>query len=40
MAKKGGGFRSDGKFLKPEGWKPPEIKTLLRQQGWKDPEKQ
>lgn len=29
MAKLGGGMRADGKFLKPEGWQPPDIAGLL-----------
>lgn len=32
MAKEGGQKRADGKILKPEGWKHPNIKKLLRQQ--------
>lgn len=32
MAKKGGLKRADGKLLKPEGWKSPEIGKLLMQQ--------
>jgi hypothetical protein len=34
--KKGGPKRSDGKVMKPEGWKPPEIESLLVQQGWRN----
>ncbi len=34
MLKEGGPVREDGKILKPEGWKPPEIKRLLEEQGW------
>lgn len=34
MAKKGGGFRDDGKIMKPEGWQPPDIKGELLKQGW------
>lgn len=30
MAKVGGPVREDGKRLKPEGWKPPQIADLLR----------
>jgi predicted HAD superfamily Cof-like phosphohydrolase len=30
MAKEGGGLRADGKTLKPEGWKPPDIKAALQ----------
>lgn len=29
LAKKGGGTRADGKGLKPEGWKPPQIAAML-----------
>lgn len=32
MAKAGGKRRADGKLLKPEGWKPPDIFTVLREQ--------
>jgi len=32
MAKKGGKLRRDGKLLKPKGWKPPEIKRLIKEQ--------
>lgn len=35
MAKLGGPTREDGKILKPEGWKPPDIEGELRRQGWK-----
>lgn len=35
MAKFGGKIREDGKRLKPEGWKPPEIKRVLNEQGAK-----
>lgn len=34
MAKKNGPRRADGKILKPEGWRPPDVIGLLRQQGW------
>lgn len=34
MAKLGGPRRDDGKVLKPEGWKPPDIEAELRKQGW------
>lgn len=34
MAKAVGNKRDDGKLLKPEGWKAPDIKTLLKEQGW------
>lgn len=27
--------REDGKVLKPEGWKPPDIVAVLRKHGWK-----
>lgn len=30
MAKEGGGNREDGKILKPEGWKAPDIKAVLK----------
>lgn len=33
MAKEGGVKREDGKSLKPEGWKPPDVKSLLIKQG-------
>jgi len=33
MLKKGGKLRDDGKVLKPEGWKPPDILSILRSQG-------
>lgn len=33
MAKVGGPIRADGKRLKPEGWKPPEVARLLIEQG-------
>lgn len=26
--------REDGKVIKPEGWKPPDIARVLREQGW------
>jgi predicted HAD superfamily Cof-like phosphohydrolase len=26
--------RADGKILKPEGWKPPDIEGKLKEQGW------
>ena len=32
MLKKGGKFREDGKLLKPEGWKPPEIEAIIEAQ--------
>lgn len=35
MAKSGGKKREDGKSLKPEGWKPPDVKSLLKKQGAK-----
>jgi predicted HAD superfamily Cof-like phosphohydrolase len=38
MAKLAGGvLREDGKFLKPAGWKPPDIRGTLAAQGWKAP---
>jgi predicted HAD superfamily Cof-like phosphohydrolase len=36
MAKEGGKVRWDGKILKPDGWKPPEILRLLKEQGYED----
>ena len=33
MAKVGGPKRADGKVLKPEGWKPPDVKSILIEQG-------
>jgi predicted HAD superfamily Cof-like phosphohydrolase len=35
MAKVGGGERADGKILKPEGWKPPDIESAITAQAWK-----
>ena len=35
MAKAGGPIRDDGKRLKPEGWRPPDVSGLLREQGWR-----
>lgn len=32
MNKEGGSKRSDGKVMKPEGWKPPDIKGILEVQ--------
>lgn len=32
LMKKGGPIREDGKRLKPEGWKPPEIEKEIRRQ--------
>jgi predicted HAD superfamily Cof-like phosphohydrolase len=29
MSKEGGSTRADGKILKPEGWKPPDIAAIL-----------
>lgn len=29
MAKTGGAIRDDGKILKPEGWRPPDVRGLL-----------
>ena len=34
MEKEGGPLRDDGKILKPEGWKPPDIVGELVKQGW------
>ncbi len=34
MAKSAGNNRADGKLLKPKGWSPPDIPTLLKEQGW------
>lgn len=33
MAKLGGGKDTYGKSLKPEGWKPPDVKSILIKQG-------
>ena len=27
-------IRSDGKFLKPDGWQPPQIRQVLSEAGW------
>lgn len=38
MAKFPGGIadvRADGKVMKPEGWKPPDIAALLERRGWR-----
>lgn len=35
MAKVGGERRLDGKFLKPPGWKAPDVRGELIRQGWK-----
>jgi len=32
MLKKGGRIREDGKLLKPDGWKPPEIEKIIKEQ--------
>ena len=32
MLKKGGKLRKDGKMLKPEGWKPPDIESIIKEQ--------
>ena len=32
MAKAGGKLRADGKMMKPEGWKPPDIKSEIGRQ--------
>ena len=34
MKKIGGSRRFDGKVLKPEGWRAPDINQLLIEQGW------
>ena len=34
MQKTKGPRRGDGKILKPDGWKPPDIAGELRKQGW------
>jgi predicted HAD superfamily Cof-like phosphohydrolase len=34
MDKAGGPVRADGKRLKPEGWKPPDVAGVLRSFGW------
>ncbi len=34
MAKVGGATREDGKIMKPEGWKPPDIEGVLKAAGW------
>lgn len=34
MAKSTGPLREDGKRMKPEGWKAPDVEGLLREQGW------
>ena len=35
MAKRGGYPREDGKWMKPDGWQPPDIGRLLRERhGW------
>ena len=35
MAKIGGHRRADGKWMKPDGWQPPDLKRLLRERhGW------
>lgn len=33
MAKVGGEVRSDGKRMKPDGWKPPDVAGILARQG-------
>jgi len=38
MLKEGGGVRGDGKILKPEGWKSPDIKKILIDQGAEEDE--
>ncbi len=32
MSKEGGVHRKDGKWLKPEEWKPPDIKRIIKEQ--------
>lgn len=34
MSKITGPIRADGKRLKPEGWKPPDVEGELKRQGW------
>lgn len=34
MAKAGGPIREDGKRLKPEGWKAPDVRGVLVKAGW------
>lgn len=34
MAKATGPRRADGKILKPEGWRAPDVESELRRQGW------
>lgn len=35
LAKTGGSRRADGKWIKPAGWQPPDIKRILRERyGW------
>lgn len=36
MLKDGGPTRGDGKIMKPQGWKPPQILKLLKAQGYKN----
>ena len=35
MEKEGGPMRADGKVLKPPGWTPPDLVSILRAQGFK-----
>jgi predicted HAD superfamily Cof-like phosphohydrolase len=35
LLKAGGPKRADGKQMKPEGWRPPDIARVLREQGWR-----
>lgn len=35
LSKAGGPKRADGKQLRPEGWQPPDIASVLREQGWR-----
>lgn len=39
MAKLGGPKRADGKQLKPEGWQPPDIESILAAQSLRDTQK-
>ena len=36
MAKLGGPVREDGKRLKPDGWQPPDVRSILLDQGMAD----
>ena len=35
MSKLGGATRPDGKILKPEGWKAPDVAGILKAHGWR-----